>query len=273
MRKIFDCIENIIYIFIITFCAINFISYLDPNGPIIVNAIADGNCMFPVIESGQSTFFVRTNSFKVGDIVIISDKNNNVSDDEDPKLLVKRVVAMAGDTVESIDGIVYINGKAYISNTNGFLNCLKQTYKITLKENECFVIGDNFAKSYDSRAWDIKPVPYENITHKFLCKGFDFIRNDELEKKYKVANTEINKLFSVRYEDGLAKVIYKKDDKYYQCFIDEDNLIYKKIPSNEESLILLSYNDSNEVLSIEIYAPEEEYCVEHIFTDNRVAFG
>lgn len=183
MKKIFYFIEDLIIIVMLVFSATYFVSSADPNGPIIINGIADGNCMYPVIESGHTSFYVRTNSFKVGDIVRIDNKNNFLSNIDIDKTIVKRVVAMAGDTIESIDGIVYINGKVYISDTTGFPYKLKQTYKITLKDNECFVIGDNFAHSYDSRAWDVKAVPYENITHKYLCKGFDFDCDEELVKK------------------------------------------------------------------------------------------
>lgn len=185
MKKIFSVLEKIFDVVLYTFCAIYFVSFADPNGPIITNAIADGNCMYPTIESGESNFFVRTSDFKVGDIVIINNKNNALSDIDESKEIVKRVVAMAGDTVESIDGVVYINGEVYVSDTTDFPNILKQTYKITLKENECFVIGDNFARSYDSRAWKDKIVPYENVIYKFICNGFDFFRDDSLEKNMK----------------------------------------------------------------------------------------
>lgn len=75
-------------------------------------------------------------------------------------------------------------------------------------------------------------------------------------------NTEVNKLFSVKYEDGLVKTIYKNGDKYYQCSVEEDDIIYKEIPLDKDPIILISYNNLNEVLSVEIQAPEKEFCID-----------
>lgn len=81
--------------------------------------------------------------------------------------IVKRVVAVPGDTVEIKDGKLYINGvedsssfskNADYSNKNGL--------RVVVPENEYFVLGDNRNVSIDSRYFGT--VPEEYIISKVL---------------------------------------------------------------------------------------------------------
>lgn len=103
-------------------------------------------------------------------MVIINNEDNFLTDNGNTSGLdyLKRVVAIEGDTVESIDGKIYINGEVYIDDTKGFSHSYKENYKISLGEKECFVIGDNFDASFDSRRWKNKAVPYKNINKKVI---------------------------------------------------------------------------------------------------------
>jgi signal peptidase I len=69
---------------------------------------------------------------------------------------IKRVIGLPGDTVEVIDGTVYVNDmpleEPYITNPgNGFMA------KITVPEGEYFVMGDNRNNSTDSRSFGTVP--------------------------------------------------------------------------------------------------------------------
>lgn len=73
---------------------------------------------------------------------------------------VKRVVAIPGDKVEIIEGVVWVNGKPtderYLQYRDTF-----NMGEFRLKAADYFVLGDNRTGSNDSRAWG--PVPKENI--------------------------------------------------------------------------------------------------------------
>ena len=88
-----------------------------------------------------------------GDVVIAERPGNEVS-------LIKRVVALPGETVEVRDGHTFINGQPieepWVTNFGG------PSYPPTLvPPDHVFILGDNRANSRDSRA--IGPVPIDTI--------------------------------------------------------------------------------------------------------------
>ena len=77
---------------------------------------------------------------------------------------VKRVIGLPGETVQINEGKVYINGKLQ----EGFfdediLSAGLAAYKITLEENEYFVMGDNCNNSEDSRVANIGNINREKF--------------------------------------------------------------------------------------------------------------
>jgi signal peptidase I len=88
-----------------------------------------------------------------GDIVIVEQPNGQTN-------LVKRVIGLPGETLESRDGHTYINGELldepWVTYFGGRYYPL-----IQIPEGYIFIIGDNRPNSHDSRA--IGPVPIESV--------------------------------------------------------------------------------------------------------------
>ena len=107
-----------------------------------------GNSMEPTLHDGQPVIFARLHgTYKAGDVVSLRMAND--------EYLVKRVVAVAGDTIEIRSGKLYVNGIAESVNY-GVTNRAESStvkYPLTLKEGQIFVLGDNREVSVDSRTF------------------------------------------------------------------------------------------------------------------------
>ena len=83
-------------------------------------------------------------------------------------LFVKRLVALPGDTVEIREGYLYVND-TLVPNPEKMASVPRDFAKITLGEDEYFVMGDNRFSSHDSRASDVGPISASAIMGKVRC--------------------------------------------------------------------------------------------------------
>ncbi len=129
--------------------------------PFVVEAFRiPSESMVPTLEIGDrlfvNKFIYRFTDPERGDIVVFKSVEGGEED------LIKRVVAVPGDTVEVRDGVLYVNGQPqpdpYVSRE--FPDRSYYGPK-TVPEGHVFAMGDNRANSRDSRFFG--PVPYENI--------------------------------------------------------------------------------------------------------------
>lgn len=107
-----------------------------------------------------------------GDIVVfqshLKDQNGN------DKRLIKRVIAVPGDTVMIKEGKVYINGEElqeeYINDgiTSGDVDL------VTVPAGSVYCMGDNRLHSTDSRHMEVGFVRYEQILGKAVVRVFPF---------------------------------------------------------------------------------------------------
>ena len=123
----------------------------------------DDNGKVVPVTKGDTLILNKVAKINCGDIVVF-----DVDWQSDP--LVKRVIAVAGDTVLiNNDGKVYVNGvpleEDYIQGitytTNG-----EAELSITVPEGHIFCLGDNRENSHDSRSADIGAIPLENVRGK-----------------------------------------------------------------------------------------------------------
>lgn len=129
--------------------------------------------MEPTLPKKSLSFIVRTpllvHSLERGNIVVFqpSPENSDVVVDDSPTL-VKRIVGLAGDTVEIKDGTTYVNGQEYqepwLAETPEKLNF--GPYQV--EDGKIFVLGDNRNHSVDSRYWIDPYVDVSSVVGKIV---------------------------------------------------------------------------------------------------------
>lgn len=107
-----------------------------------------------------------------GDIVIFR------FPDDETEVFIKRLIGLPGETVEIVDGYVYIDGvlleEDYVKGER------KGNYgPYLVPEGEYFMLGDNRLHSGDSREWNDKYVSYDQLIGKGL-----FLYKPEFRKLY-----------------------------------------------------------------------------------------
>lgn len=130
--------------------------------PVRVN----GASMYPTLKGKEIMLLNKLGKIDRFDIVVLK-----IEEEDDN--LIKRVIALPGESIEIKDNTIFINDKA-LSDKYGLGN----TYsidKITLKDDEYYVLGDNRIISMDSRVFG--PIKKEDIkgTTNFVMYPFKSI--------------------------------------------------------------------------------------------------
>jgi signal peptidase I len=185
------------------------------------NFKVDGNSMYPTLENGEFLIVNKLVYSEVdvdklskflpfldaggqprryvfhgperGDIIVLQDPRDPSVD------LIKRVIGLPGETVEIVNGVVFVNGlmleEPYITQPWHYTGP-----PVTLGPEEYFVMGDNRDNSKDSRS--VGPIPKELIIGKAMltywpASHFGLAPNEAP----KVTDTTIQ---AYREEHGLA---------------------------------------------------------------------
>lgn len=123
-----------------------------------------GNSMTPTLQDGEIIFSVKTSNLERGDIVAFYYNN---------KILVKRVIATAGDWVDiAEDGTVFVNGdelpEPYLEEKSFGDADIELPYQVP--DGKIFVMGDHRATSVDSRHTAVGCVSPEQIVGKIIFR-------------------------------------------------------------------------------------------------------
>ncbi|WZL74823.1 signal peptidase I [Clostridiaceae bacterium 35-E11] len=138
----------------------------------------DGNSMFPTLAH-QERFIVNKFQYilhkpQIGDVVVFEHPHNNHYQ------LIKRVVAKEGDTIEIIDGQVFVNNKR-IKESYILEKTSENFKKRMIPRNTVFVLGDNRNNSKDSRFEDIGFIPLKLVKGKVIFRIFPVKNFGKLE--------------------------------------------------------------------------------------------
>ena len=158
----------------------------------------DGSSMFPTLVDNDRLIVTKLGySPEQGDIIILDSKytarenyyerlavskdkeklsfidkalaQTKLPDDVKKKYYVKRIIAMPGQTVDLVDGKVFVDGEPvdepYYNGTTASIDPTVE-YPLTVDDDCVFVMGDNRNHSKDSRSSELGQVPFDAILGK-----------------------------------------------------------------------------------------------------------
>lgn len=153
-KEIKDWTRSIVLAFVIVFLVNQFVFNL---------STVDGSSMEPTLVEDEWLFVNRAvyllGEPSQGEVVILKDPSQPYG--ERSKYLVKRVVAVPGDSLAIENGVLIINGERVNESYVKSLALGSHYPSITLSQDEYFVLGDNRTRSRDSR--DFGPVSIDLI--------------------------------------------------------------------------------------------------------------
>ncbi len=164
-----EWIKDILIAVVVAFLVLQFIK------PTIVQE----HSMENTLQSGDY-LFISKQSYHLfgepqrGDIIVFH--SVLTTSDGSEKLLVKRIIAVGGDTIAITDGDVYVNGELQDSSytKDGYTNT--EMDEVTVPEGYLFCMGDNRQNSRDSRDSLIGFVDEDDVLGKAVFRLFPFSR-------------------------------------------------------------------------------------------------
>lgn len=158
------------------------------NHVVLINARIPSASMENTIMTGDRIFGFRLaygfNFDALGKNVSLKWKNPERYDivifkypDDETRLFIKRLIALPGETVEIIDGKVYVNGAETPLEDDFIPEEMQGSFgPYTVPEDCYFMLGDNRNHSTDSRYWDNTFVHFDKIVGKAVVRYFPNIK-------------------------------------------------------------------------------------------------
>ncbi|MBO5516503.1 MAG: signal peptidase I [Firmicutes bacterium] len=164
-----EWIKDILIAVVVAFLVLQFIK------PTIVQEHSMENTLI-----ANDYLFISKQSYRLfgdpqrGDIIVFH--SSLTTSDGSEKLLVKRIIAIPGDTISITGGVVYINGEAQDEpyTKDGYTNT--EMDEVYVPEGKLFCMGDNRQNSRDSRDSAIGLVNEGDVLGKAVFRLFPFSR-------------------------------------------------------------------------------------------------
>jgi signal peptidase I len=137
--------------------------YILPNF-VLQRTIVDGSSMADTLHDGEHLYVeklsYRFDALDRFDIIVFYPYGR-----DNEEYYVKRIIGLPGETVQIIDGRIYINGELLEEHygKEPIFDGGRAVEPVTLGEDEYFVMGDNRNISKDSRSMEVGNVKKENI--------------------------------------------------------------------------------------------------------------
>ena len=166
-KELFDIIKTILIAIIVAFIITNFI---------IVNAVVPTGSMKTTIMPNDRLIAFRLSYIfsepKRGDIIVFK------APDDENMLYVKRIIGLPGETLNIIDGKVYINDSNEPLPDEYIMEEMLGSFgPYTIPKDSYFMMGDNRNDSQDSRYWENTFLSKDNILGKVIFKYYPKIES------------------------------------------------------------------------------------------------
>ncbi len=165
MKEILGTIAYVVVICLVVFLVLRFVGQ---------RTVVNGHSMDPTLFDGENLIMDKlTYQFSDPerfDIVIFP----GPAEGGEQPYFIKRVIGLPGETVQIMDGDVYIDGEELTEDVYGITDYIENpgiaAEPLTLEEDEYFCLGDNRPVSYDSRYEEVGPVHRSEIIGKvWIC--------------------------------------------------------------------------------------------------------
>ena len=171
-----DSLKDIVIAIIIVFVIVSFIKPTVVKETSMLDTLQENNYLL------VNKMIYKTKDHPTrGDIIVF---HSELINEETGKkmLLIKRVIAVEGDTIKFDNNQVYLNGKLlkedYIYDEASEYRAYPNGETYTIGKDEVFAMGDHRSVSLDSRASDVGMVSEDDIMGKAFVRLFPF---DEIE--------------------------------------------------------------------------------------------
>ena len=164
-----EWIKDILIAIVVAFLVLQFIK------PTIVQEHSMENTLV-----ANDYLFISKQSYRLfgdperGDIIVFH--SSLTTSDGSEKLLVKRIIAIPGDTISITGGVVYINGEPQDEPYTKDGNTNTEMDEVYVPEGKLFCMGDNRQNSRDSRDSAIGLVDEDDVLGKAVFRLFPFSR-------------------------------------------------------------------------------------------------